>query len=150
MNRAMRMPPSQRLRPLVPMWKRVYSRPRAMRSTVIRMFIGMSRFQLDGVMAIGRMRAVTPRISRVFMMFEPTTLPMAMSALPWKAPMKLTTISGAEVPMPTMVRPMTNSLRPKRRAMPEAPSTSQSAPNTMRARPPMSRRTCNQIISLSV
>ena len=89
----------------------------------MRMLTGMSRFLLEGVTAMGRIRAVRPRISNVFMMLEPTTLPMAMSALPWKAPMKLTTISGAEVPMPTMVRPMTNSLRPKRRAMPEAPST---------------------------
>ena len=64
-------------------------------------------------------------------MLEPTTFPMEMSARPLKAPVRLTTSSGHEVPNPTMVSPITNSLIPALRAMPEAPSTSQSAPNTV-------------------
>jgi hypothetical protein len=38
--------------------------------------------------------------------------------------MKLTTISGDEVPMPTIVSPMMNSLRPNFFAMLDEPSTS--------------------------
>ena len=123
MNITIRMAPSTRLSPSVPMPKKVRSIPSSTSSTVMMMFTGISRFLLEGVMAMGRIRAVMPRMSRVLKILDPTTLPMAISALPWAAPMKLTTISGAEVPMPTMVRPMTNSLSPKRRAMPEAPST---------------------------
>ena len=89
----------------------------------MKMLTGMSFFRFSRVMSMGRSRAVRPRMSSVLKMLEPTTLPMAISALPCAAPMKLTTISGAEVPMPTMVSPMTNSLRPKRRATAEAPST---------------------------
>ena len=37
----------------------------------------------------------------------PTTLPMAMSALPFRAEDMLTVSSGAEVPKATMVSPMT-------------------------------------------
>ncbi len=53
---------------------------------------------------------------------------MAMSALPLSAPVILTTNSGKDVPMPTIVRPITNSLRPAFLAIVEEPSTSQSAP----------------------
>ena len=68
-------------------------------------------------------------------MLEPTMLPIAISALPWSDEMKLTTISGVDVPMPTMVNPMINSLIPVFFAMLEEPSTSQFAPKSMRARP---------------
>ena len=142
----MRIAPSIRLRPSFPMPKKVFSRPRTTRRAVMKILTGISRFLLDGVTVIGRMSAVRPRIKSVLKILEPTTLPMAISAFPWKAPIKLTTISGADVPMPTMVRPMTNSLRPKRRATEEAPSTSQSAPKTMRASPARSRMTVRIIV----
>ena len=83
----------------------------------------MSFLRLPEVMGMGRSSAVMPRISSVLKILEPMTLPMEISAFPCTAPMKLTTISGADVPIPTMVRPMTNSLRPNLRAMEEAPST---------------------------
>ena len=123
MKKASRMPPSRRERPSVPKPKRVFSSPSAMRSTVMRMFTGMSLRRLSRVMGMGSSTAVRPRMSRVLKMLDPTTLPMAISAFPCEAPMKLTTISGADVPIPTIVRPITNSLSPKRRATADAPST---------------------------
>ena len=45
------------------------------------------------------------------------------------------TISGADVPMATIVKPMMNSLIPNFLAMPEAPFTIASAPRSMSARP---------------
>ena len=104
------------------------------------MLTGMSTLRFSRLMAIGSMTAVSPAMSRVFIMLEPTTLPMEMSALPLTAPMKLTTISGAEVPIPTMVNPITNSLIPIFLARLDEPSTSISAPPTMRKSPAMSMR----------
>ena len=103
----------------------------------------MSLLRLLFVMVNGAIRAVTPRIMRVLNMFEPTILPIAMSAFPWNADRKLTTISGVDVPMPTIVRPITNSLIPNFFAMLDEPSTSQLAPKSIRARPPSSIRICN-------
>ena len=74
-------------------------------------------------MVIGAIIPVMPRISKVLKMFDPTTLPIAISALPSIAERKLMTISGDEVPIPTIVRPMMNSLSPKRLAIFEEPST---------------------------
>ena len=86
-------------------------------------------------MVRGLISAVIPRIIRTLNMLEPTMLPIAISDLPWNAEMKLTTISGAEVPIPTIVRPITNSLRPVFLAMLVDPSTSQLAPNSIRPSP---------------
>jgi hypothetical protein len=53
--------------------------------------------------------------------------------------MKLTTISGVDVPIPTIVSPMTNSLIPNFFAMLEEPSTSQLAPNMINMSPAISK-----------
>ena len=89
------------------------------------------------VITSGEISAVMPSIMHVLNIFDPTTLPMAISALPWNDDMKLTTISGDDVPMPTIVSPIMNSLSPNRLAMLEDPSTSQFAPSRMSIRPPM-------------
>ena len=95
----------------------------------------MSLFLFSRVIDTGRSSAVSPRMNRTLNMLEPRTFPTAISAFPANAPVRLTTSSGHEVPKPTMVRPMTNSLTPAFLAMEEAPSTSQSAPRTMSPRP---------------
>ena len=117
------MSPSTRESMSLPVRNMVPLIPSSMRRTVTPILRGMSLFRLLLVMVRGAIRAVTPRISMVLNMLDPTMLPMAMSALPWNADRKLTTISGVDVPMPTMVSPMTNSLSPNRRAMLEEPST---------------------------
>ena len=56
-------------------------------------------------------------------MLEPTTLPMAISLLPFSAALKLTANSGALVPKATMVRSMTKLGIRSFFAMEDAPST---------------------------
>jgi len=59
---------------------------------------GISRRKSPSLTSVGRMKAVTPRISPRFAMFEPITFPSAMPLLPWFAATTPTTSSGAEVP----------------------------------------------------
>lgn len=72
-------------------------------------------------MATGKSKAVSPRIPRILKIFEPTTLPIVTSGFPFKAPTKLTTSSGMEVPIPTIVAPITKSETPNLLAMETAP-----------------------------
>ena len=83
----------------------------------------------------GAITAERPRMSSRLARQLPTTLPKAMSAWPPAAEVMLTTSSGREVPMATMVRPATRSGMPRRRAMLQAPSTRKLAPKTRRANP---------------
>ena len=50
--------------------------------------------------------AVAPKTRPIFAMFEPMALPIAILVFPSKAAMEPTSISGAEVAMPTTVKPM--------------------------------------------
>ena len=54
----------------------------------------------------GRITALTPRIQNVLNMFEPITLPMAMSACFLYAATAEVASSGNEVPMATTVKPI--------------------------------------------
>ena len=110
--------------------------PNRMSRTVTKMFRGMSLLRLLPEMKTGLIMAVTPRISSTLNMLDPTMLPIEMSALPFRAPTVLTASSGIDVPIPTTVRPIRNSLRPALRAMAEEPSTIHSAPKMSRARLP--------------
>ena len=58
-------------------------------------------------------------------------LPIATSAFPSNAPIKLTTNSGIEVPIPTMAAPITKSDTLYLRAIAAAPATNISAPKTI-------------------
>ena len=140
MNRPTKMPPSTRLRPSSPMPKSVCLRPQRISSAVMAILTGMSRRRLLRVIATGAMIAERPRMRAVLNTFEPMMLPTARSEFFSMADTKLTTISGAEVPSATMVRPITNSLIPHRRASPDAPSTSASAPISTSARPANSNK----------
>ena len=51
------------------------------------------------------MRAVIPRIRRIFAVFEPITLPKEIPAELFNAAFILTTNSGVDVPNATIVRP---------------------------------------------
>ena len=145
-NTRRKMTPSKRERPSAsPIPSREWHIPKPRKSIVTSKVSGMSRFLLSAVMDTGQSRAVSPRMNRTLKMFEPRTLPTATSAFPSKAPVRLTTSSGHEVPKPTMVRPITNSLTPAFLASVDAPSTSQSAPRTISPRP-----TSSQIIVILV
>ena len=89
---------------------------------------------------MGATSAVQPTIIRALKVLLPTTLPMEMSALPFRADDTLTASSGAEVPKATMVRPMTMLGMLKRLATDAAPSVRPLAPSRMRMSPPMRKR----------
>lgn len=76
----------------------------------------------------GYIRPATPRIKRMFEMFDPIALPIARSGLPPTAATMLTRSSGADVPNATIVRPITNGEILSLFAIEEAPLIIKSAP----------------------
>ena len=80
--------------------------------------------------------AVNPRIKPVLTIFEPRALPRAKSGLPSMAAIAETTISGADVPKPTMTIPINKDGIPACLAVAAAPSTKRSALQTNRMKPP--------------
>ena len=72
--------------------------------------------------------AHVPRISRMFAMFEPSTLPSANDVLPLNIDTRLDASSGIEVPPATRVMAMVASDTPHSRAIAEALSTNKSPP----------------------
>ena len=70
-------------------------------------------------------------------MFEPMALPRASPLSPFREATMLVTSSGRDVPIATIVRPISVSLRPRDAAIAEALSTTVSPPNTTAARPKM-------------
>ena len=97
---------------------------------------GISLLNVPSPTLIGSTIAVTPTIINTLNTLLPTTLPMAMSALPPNDAIVLMTNSGAEVPNATMVRPITRSEILKRFATAAAPSVSALAPSKINAKPP--------------
>jgi hypothetical protein len=55
---------------------------------------------------IGASNALSPRISRMLAVFEPTTLPAAIAGLPLRAAETEVVNSGMEVPKPTTTKPI--------------------------------------------
>jgi hypothetical protein len=80
--------------------------------------------------------AVTPRMRSRFETLEPTTLPTAIPGAPASAALTLVTSSGAEVPNPTSVTPMTSGDIPSRLATATEPRTRPSPPSNRSTRPP--------------
>ena len=89
-----------------------------------RMHRGISFCNVFRVTAIGANSAVQPTIISVLKILLPTTLPMAISALPFRAEDTLTVNSGADVPKATIVSPITILGMRKRLATDAAPSVS--------------------------
>lgn len=68
-------------------------------------------------------RLVTPRMRRMFAIFEPMTFQRVMSLFPLRLAMMLTVSSGSEVPNATTVKPMTRLEMPNRFAIEAEPET---------------------------
>ena len=83
---------------------------------------GISVTNVFLVTTMGAKKAVQPTIINVLNILLPTTLPIAISALPFSAEDIDTVSSGAEVPNATTVRPMTKSETLSLFANDEAPS----------------------------
>ena len=96
---------------------------------------GYSRRSMSERTVSGMINAVAPKISAILAMFDPIALPMAMPGLPCSAAIVDTRISGAEVPNPTTVSPISRGGTPRLRASAAAPMTKRSAPHTRRPRP---------------
>ena len=60
----------------------------------------------DGLYSSGRMRELTPNMSKRLKILDPTILPMAISAFFFIAATTEVASSGREVPAATMVKPM--------------------------------------------
>jgi hypothetical protein len=110
----------------------------------------MSRFTVDFRMVIGATKAAQPTMSRELKMLDPKTLPTAMSGVDFKADSRLTKNSGMEVPMATIVSPITICDMCMRSAMATAPSVSRSAPHNTRAIPAIIHKMFNHIIFVFV
>ena len=111
---------------------------------------GISFLTVLGATAIGATAAEQPTMSRVLKMLEPITLPTARSGVPFRADIRLTNSSGAEVPAATMVRPITISGTRMSRASFEAPSVIRSAPQITRMIPTTISPMLNNVIVFSV
>jgi hypothetical protein len=107
---------------------------------------GISFLSVFRVITIGANKAVQPTIINVLNMLLPTTLPIDISALPFKAEETLTVSSGVEVPKATIVSPITIEGMLNRLAIDEAPSVNPLAPNKMSTSPPI--RSSMFIVSL--
>lgn len=76
-----------------------------------------------------------PRIQKILKIFEPTILPTAISFCPFRAATIDVISSGIDVPMATIVRPITRSETPNNCAILTAPSTNIFHPTMSPTRP---------------
>ena len=80
-------------------------------------------------------KAVEPTIKPIFVIFEPMAFPIAIDGFPLIAAMIDMIISGADVPKPTIIIPITRGDIPRFRANPAAPIMNRSAPQMRRQNP---------------
>ena len=107
----------------------------AITMTAARSEIGTSKSPALRAMGTGLMTAQRPRMKSRLKMFEPMTLPTAISLASCRDAVKLTANSGIDVPKATMVRPTRSEGTPRRRERRAEPLTNHSAPKTRHARP---------------
>ena len=117
------------------------------RSTaVIRSIYGISYLKVVFCMATFVISAVTPSIIRIFSILLPTILPTVIPALPFIPAVMLTAASGSDVPIATIVSPITSCGIPNFPASAAAPSTNTSAPFTSATKPAISSKIATKII----
>ena len=87
-------------------WKQMLSAQSAITSSDTIIPNGMSRLMFSRIYLMGLIKAVSPNIKNTLKIFDPTTLPIAISGCPSMPEITLTTNSGMLVPMPTIVAPM--------------------------------------------
>ena len=116
---------------------------RAPANSVAPSICGSSLRVVPASTVIALMIRVTPNTSPVFAMFDPNALPTANSPDPDKEAMTDMTISGADVPSETMVKPINNGERPARLAIAAAPSTNLSELQTSPINPATIKNTSN-------
>ncbi len=98
-----------------------------------------------GLTQIGAITSVRPRIMPMLAILEPTALPTAISPNPLRAAIRETKNSGADVPMATMVRPISMGDMPKLRAVAAELFTKWSALHMRTIRPTISASEASNI-----
>ena len=83
----------------------------------------------------GETSAVAPKTKAILAILEPMALPIASPGASSRAAIVETSISGAEVPKATIVRPINRGDMPRWLAVAEAPSTKRSALQISRIKP---------------
>ena len=89
----------------------------------------------------GERMAENPRINKMLNRLEPIAFPSARPLSPFLVATMEVTSSGREVPIATMVSPITMGGMRKRLATEAAPSVNPLAPRRMRINPPISNNT---------
>lgn len=92
---------------------------------------------------MGFNRATKPITSKMFVMLEPSAFPTEVSKRPWAAAVADTSISGADEPMATIVRPIIIGEMPLLRATDEAPNTKRSALHINKTKPTITKMMAN-------
>ena len=110
---------------------------------------GISLLIVPSPTFIGKTKAVQPIIIRILKILLPTTLPIAISALPLMDDNKLMTNSGADVPKATMVKPITKSEIRNFFATAAEPSVNALAPIRISANPPIKQIKSNMYFILN-
>ena len=88
-----------------------------------------------GWKGIGLIIELRPKIQKILKMFEPITLPTAMSVFFLKAATAEVASSGREVPIATIVRPIKDWETPNKAAMAMAPLTIHCPPKVRPTKP---------------
>ena len=101
---------------------------------------GKSRTSTSRSKSVGWIMPGMPMTASILNMFEPITLPMAMSASSFLTAVMDAASSGKLVPIAIIVRPMIKSLRPKCLATMMAHTTSKYAPAKKSHRPRKKRK----------
>lgn len=101
---------------------------------------GSSFFKTPDFTGRGAIKAVMPRTIAMLAILEPSALPMARSPAPDVDAINDTSISGAEVPNDTMVKPISMGDIPKFLAVAAAPKTNLSALQTKSMSPAISAK----------
>lgn len=83
---------------------------------------------ISGVIGKGLIALLIPKMNRILKILDPSTLPITIPLSPFLSAVIDVTSSGKDVPIATMVRPMSASLNPNVLAMKLAPSTTKSEP----------------------
>ncbi len=109
--------------------------------------IGMSLLTVVRWMVMGATIAATPTMSNTLKMLLPTMFPMARSGVPFMADTMETKNSGIDVPIATIVRPMTICGIPSFVAKPTAPFVSQSALFNTTTMPKIKSSICAHTVS---
>ena len=111
--------------------------------------IGNSRLSKPDLNTKGEISAVQPKINPILAILEPNAFPTANPEFPCEEAIAETSISGADVPSPTIVKPINKGDTPSFLAIDAVPTTNLSAATTNTINPTSKAIKLSNIISLN-